>query len=225
MAYEFLQRLFGEPKEGEQPRAMTFAELEAAIEADKSLKLVDLSAGGYVAKDKFDSKVSELAGVRQQLTDANTAIKSYQEMDIDGIKQSAADWERKYTADTQALQEQIAAQARAHAEEMFLSGYKFTSTAARNGVLAELRSKQFQLDDSGTFLGAKEFMESLMKQDDYKGAFVTEEPSGGDQGQSERLPRFAGPTNGGAQGSGNGIDNPFVGAFHFNYVQQPPAHN
>lgn len=28
MAYEFLKALFGEPKEGEEPKAMTYAELE-----------------------------------------------------------------------------------------------------------------------------------------------------------------------------------------------------
>ena len=32
MAYEFLRKLFGTPKEGEQPRAMTAEELVAAIE-------------------------------------------------------------------------------------------------------------------------------------------------------------------------------------------------
>ena len=34
MAYEFLERLFGTPKEGEQPKSLTCAELKAAIEAD-----------------------------------------------------------------------------------------------------------------------------------------------------------------------------------------------
>ena len=29
MAYEFLKKLFGTPKDGEQPKAMTYAELEA----------------------------------------------------------------------------------------------------------------------------------------------------------------------------------------------------
>lgn len=73
----------------------------------------------------------------------------------------------------------MAAQSRSHAEDMFLSGYKFTSKAARKGVLDELRSKKFQLDDNGTFLGAKEFMDSLMGDEDYKGAFVTENKDGG----------------------------------------------
>ena len=155
MAYEFLKKLFGTPKDGEAPKAMTYEELEAAIDADKKIQVVDIKSGGYVSKEKLDAKITELDGVKQQLADANTEIKSYKDMDIDGIKQSAKDWETKYNEDTKKLNDQLAAQSRSHAEDMFLSGYKFTSKAARKGVLDELRSKQFQLDDNGTFLGAK----------------------------------------------------------------------
>lgn len=86
MAYEFLKKLFGTQKDGEEPKAMTYAELEAAIDADKKIQVVDVKAGGYVSKEKLDAKITELDGVRQQLTDANAEIKSYKEMDIDGIK-------------------------------------------------------------------------------------------------------------------------------------------
>ena len=103
MAYEFLKKLFGTPKDGEEPKAMTYAELEAAIDADKKIQVVDVKAGGYVSKEKLDAKITELDGVKQQLSDANTTIQSYKDMDIDGIKQSAKDWETKYTQETQKL--------------------------------------------------------------------------------------------------------------------------
>ena len=64
MAYEFLKKLFGTPKDGEAPKAMTYAELEAAIDADKKIKVVDIKAGGYVAKETFDTKETELDGVK-----------------------------------------------------------------------------------------------------------------------------------------------------------------
>ena len=35
MAYEFLKKLFGTPKDGEAPKAMTYAELEAAIRSEE----------------------------------------------------------------------------------------------------------------------------------------------------------------------------------------------
>lgn len=204
MAYEFLQKLFGTTKEGEQPKSMTYEELVAAIGADSSISVVNLKDGGYVSKDKFDAKETELKGVQTQLATANETIKGFKDQDVDGIKQKVSEWETKYNTDTQALKDQLAQQARAHAEEMFLSGYKFTSKAARNGVLAELRSKNFTVEN-GTLLGGKEFIDSLMAQDDYKGAFVTETPDDGSQKETPPAnnPRFAGPTNGGAGTGGN----------------------
>ena len=232
MAYEFLKKLFKKDENG-VIIPMTADELETAIDADKNIRVVDLSAGGYIAKDKFDAKDTELKGVRKQLEDANKQIKSFEDQDVDGIKAKVSEWEQKYNTDTQALKDQMAAQNRSHAEDMFLSGYKFTSKAARKGVLDELRSKKFQLDDNGTFLGAKEFMSSLMKDDDYKGAFVTENKDGGAGsgaeggnggsgagagGQGGNSPRFSAGSNGGAASGGN--QNPFLN-MGFNRLRQP----
>ena len=191
MAYEFLKKLYGTPKDGEEPKAMTYAELEAAIDGDKDISLVNLKAGGYVSKDKFDAKEIELKGVQAQLTSANEQIKSFEGQDIEGIKNKVSEWETKYKTDTQKLQDQLAAQARSHAEDMFMAGYQFTSKAARNGVLAELRAKDFKIEN-GELLGAKDFMTSLMENEDYKGAFKTETSGGGDKGG-----------NGGNGGDGN----------------------
>lgn len=224
MAYEFLRKLFKKDENG-AVIPMTYEELEAAIDADKGIKIADLSGGGYVAKDKFDAKETELKGIRKQLDDANTQIKSFEDQDVDGIKQKVADWEKKYNTDTQALKDQMAAQNRSHAEDMFLAGYKFTSKAARKGVLDELRSKQFQLDEKGTFLGAKEFMSSLMEDEDYKGAFVTENSSGdtnqgngGTNPPEGTKPRFSTGTNGGNPQGGDA--NPFL-HMGFTHLREP----
>ena len=233
MAYEFLKKLFGEAKDGEEPKAMTYDQLEAAIDADKDLKLVDLSAGGYVAKNKFDAKETELTGVKKQLEDANETIGKFKDQDIDGIKKKVSDWEVKYNTDTQTLKDQLAAQQRSHAEEMFMTGYKFTSKPAREGVLNAFRSQKFKLDDNGTFQGADKYMEDLMQNDDYKGAFVVEEkedPQDGGDGNNKpennggnggnNFPRFAGGTNG---GSGKET-NPFLAAGFgagFTHLRQP----
>lgn len=233
MAYEFLQKLFGKNEDG-TPKAMTFAELQTAIEADKNLNIINLADGGYVTKDKLDAKITELNGVKQQLDDANKEIKSYKDMDIDGIKQKAADWETKYTTETQALNDKLATQAREHAEEMFLSGYKFTSTPARKGVLDELRAKKFQIEN-GTILGGKEFMQSLMENEEYKGAFVTETKDEGNKGNgsgtgsdnqpgagNQNMPRFSQGTNQNQPGQ-NPNTNPFN--FGFNMIRQPKTNN
>ena len=228
MAYEFLKKLFGTPKDGEQPKAMTYAELEAAIDGAKDIQVVDLKAGGYVAKSKLDAKITELAGVQQQLTDANTQIQSFKDQDVEGVKKKVSEWETKYNADTQALKDQMAEQARKHAEEMFLSGYKFSSVAAKNGILAELQGKKFQVDDHGTILGAKEFMQSLMENEDYKGAFVTEQKKDGELEQQTQTqtppaptgPRFSAGTGGTTQ-PGGAVANPFAGFGGFTRLRQP----
>lgn len=226
MVYEFLKKLFGTPKDGEQPKAMTYAELEAAIDGAKDIQVVDLKAGGYVAKSKLDAKITELAGVQQQLTDANTQIQSFKDQDVEGVKKKVSEWETKYNADTQALKDQMAEQARKHAEEMFLSGYKFSSVAAKNGILAELQGKKFQIDDHGTILGAKEFMQSLMENEDYKGAFVTEQKKDGEPEQQTQTPpaptgpRFSAGTGGTTQ-PGGAAANPFAGFGGFTRLRQP----
>lgn len=173
--YEYLKELFGTGEDG-QPVALTFEQLSEKLTAAKNIKLVNLSEGGYVSKDKFDAKETELAGIKEQLNAANTTIQSYKDMDIEGIKQSAADWEKKYNDDTSALQQKLIAQERAHNEDMFLSQYKFSSKAAAAGVKAEFVKRNFPFEN-GSFIGGKEFMDLLKADDDYKAAFIVEKPA------------------------------------------------
>lgn len=203
MAYEFLKKLFGTPKDGEEPKAMTYEELEAAIDADKDIQVVDLKAGEYVSKEKFDAKNTELKGVRGQLDAANAQIKSFQDkdQDIETVRQKASDWEKKYNEDTQDLRNQLDAQKRKHAEDMLLSAYKFSSKAARKGILDELREKKFQIDDNDTLVGAADFMKTLMESDDYKNAFVIDDDGkDGKDGEGKDKPPFF------SRGSGSGSE-------------------
>ncbi len=82
----------------------------------------------------------------------------------------------RYDADVGELKNRMEAQERDFAERSFLSGYKFTSKAAENGVLAELKAKNFRVED-GRLAGAEEFMDSLMENEDYKAAFMSPEPA------------------------------------------------
>lgn len=173
--YEYLKKSFGTNEDG-TPVALTFDQLVEKLGADKATKLVNLADGGYVSKDKFDAKEVELNGLRDQLATANATIQSYKDMDVDGIKKSVADWEKKYNDDTAALNQKIADNERAYQEELFLRGYKFSSKAAADGIRAEFVKRKFPYEDGG-FIGGKEFMEKLMADDDYKAAFVIETPA------------------------------------------------
>lgn len=70
MPYDFLESLFGTPAEGKAPKAMTYSELEAAIDGADNLQLVNLSAGGYVSQSEYDT-------LNGQLDDANGKLKDY----------------------------------------------------------------------------------------------------------------------------------------------------
>lgn len=173
MAYEFLKKLFGTTEDG-QPKAMTYEELEAAIDADKKIQVIDLKAGGYVAKEKLDTKITELEGVRQQLTDANTTIQSYKDMDIEGIQKSAKEWETKYNTETKALNDKLVEQERTHQEERFLDTVGLKPGAMyREFVKKAFEAKNLPLEN-GKFIGADEVIASLKEDPEYKDAFVVE---------------------------------------------------
>lgn len=224
---EFLKDLFGTGENG-QPGALTYDQLEAAVTKDKKLNIVNLAAGGYVPQATYDASQTELAGVKDQLTEANKTIKSYKDMDIDTIKQSAADWETKYNTDTKALQDKLTAQERSHKQELYFTGMKFASKAAKTGVIADFEKQNFELKD-GVFVGADSWL-AQMKKDD-PASFVTEEEKedpaqdtngSGQQGTGRRSPSFMSSTSSGSGQSGNQMRD---FGFHFTGVRPIPEGN
>ena len=97
---------------------------------------------------------------KEQLETANTTIQSYKDMDIEGIKQSASDWEKKYNDDLKAMQDKLEGQAYDFALKEYVSGYQFTSDLVKEAVIAQLKTQGFKLND-GKFLGADDFMAQL----------------------------------------------------------------
>ncbi|MBQ2231315.1 MAG: phage scaffolding protein [Oscillospiraceae bacterium] len=173
--YEFLKKLFGTNEDG-TPAALTYDQLVAKLGEDKTIKLANLAEGGYVAKDKFDAKDTELKGLSEQLKTANATIQSYKDMDIEGVKKSVSDWEKRYNDDTAALRKSLEEKERGYATDLFFRGYKFSSKMAESGIRAEFDKLNLPLVD-GNLVGGKEFMEQLMADDDNKAAFVIETPA------------------------------------------------
>ena len=117
---------------------------------------------------------TERDGLKTQLSDANTEIQSYKDMDIEGIKQSAADWETKYNTDTQALKDQLKGVQYNHAVETAISGIKFTSASAKKAFVSDLTAKGLTLQD-GKLLGLDDFTKDYKESD--PGAFAPDEPA------------------------------------------------
>lgn len=124
----------------------------------KDIDLVDSSK--YVKKELFDTKETELNTTKTQLKEANTAIQSYKDMDIESIKKSADNWKNKYETDTKDLNDKLKKQQYEFAAKDFLGNYDFLSERVKNSILKEFMDKDFKLED-GKFLGAEDWVKNL----------------------------------------------------------------
>ncbi|MFR1598899.1 MAG: hypothetical protein ACLSUR_13880, partial [Coprobacillus cateniformis] len=85
-------------------------------------------------RKEVESKTKELEtlntkyeSAQNSLNDANKQIKSYKDMDIEGIKNSAAEWEKKYKDETAELNNKLTQQERDFATNSYFVGMNFTS--------------------------------------------------------------------------------------------------
>lgn len=135
-------------------------------------KIMDLhSADVGTHKNSVTALTTERDQLKDQLAEANKQIQSYKDMDVDGIKKSAADWEAKHAADTKALQEKLDAATYGFSVERAVTGLKFSSTAAKNQFVRDLTAKKLPLQE-GKLLGLDDFVKAYKEQD--PGAFTPE---------------------------------------------------
>lgn len=140
----------------------------------KHVRYADLSEGNYVSREKYTTLQTESNGYKAQLEDANKEIKSYKDMDIEGIKQKAADWEQKYNNDTAALNKKLDDQKKYFAAERYLDGQKIKSPLAKKSILADFLAQDMRFRDDGTFEGAEEYMKKVREQ--YPDDFESDDP-------------------------------------------------
>lgn len=125
------------------------------------------------AKDNaITTLTTERDGLQTQLTEANTAIQSYKDMDIEGIKAKAGEWETKYNTDTQTLKEQLAATEYGFAVKEATAGLTFSSESARKAFTADMTDKKLPLQE-GKLLGLEDFTNAYKEAD--PGAFVSDQ--------------------------------------------------
>ena len=126
---------------------------------------------------------AENEGLKTQLSEANTQIQSFKEMDIDGIKASAEEWKTKYETDTKALNDKIAAKDYDYAIKDFMSNYKFIDDDVKETVINKFKAKEFKLEE-GKFLGGEDFMKDY--KENHKSLFVPDK-------QQEPIPQIVKP--------------------------------
>ena len=91
---EELKNLFGE-------NALTYDQFSAALEAadKKTINLANLAKGGYVAKDKFTNKETELAAAQTTIRELQDAVKKFDGVDVEKLKGDMDALQTKYDSD------------------------------------------------------------------------------------------------------------------------------
>lgn len=139
------------------------------LELDEStIDTIMAEHGKLVTKDK-----EEIVNLKKQVEDANNEIKFYKDMDIEGIKKSAEEWETKYNDLVKSQNEAKEKSIREERTNAFFNGVEFASESARAGVIAQFNEKDFKYDEKEQkFQGASEWLEELKKND--VGAFKSD---------------------------------------------------
>lgn len=136
------------------------------------VRFTDLSEGRFVSVEKYNAAQTKLSDTEALLNTANDEIKSYKDMDIDGIKAKAGEWETKYNTDIADMQDRLDMQEKSFAADKFLSEQGFKSKLAQKAAASELMKLDFK---DGTFVGADEFIKGL-KEDDPDSFTVEKDP-------------------------------------------------
>ena len=161
---EFLKDLFGD-------NPLTYDQFAQKV-GEKDWKLVNLSSGGYVGKEKFDALAIEKKNLESQLNEANSKLEGYD-----------PEWKAKADLAKKKADEEIDALKRDYAVREQVSALRFSSESAKRAFLAEVKAKALPVQD-GKVLGLDDFVKQYREAD--PGAFLSE----------EKPPKYSGPTPG-----------------------------
>ena len=197
-------------------------------------KFVDLSEGGYVSKNKFDSeleaKAKEIATLNGTISTRDTDLETLKRQleaagaDVGKLNDLTAQFQAlqsKYDTDSKNYKKQLQDQAYEFAVREFAGSKNFSSQAAKRDFIQSMIAKQLKMDGN-SILGADDFVKSYTEANedafiqDYEFEDYNEEP------EDDYKPQFVGPT-----GGADDLNNPdptggFLGAFHFTPVRPMP---
>lgn len=127
----------------------------------------------YREAQEFKELNTELEGVKGQLSQANEQIAGFKELDIEGVKQKAAEWEQKYN--------QAAENSAREIEQLkfdFALDKELTKAQARNPkAVKALLDRDALKYDKGKIIGLEEQLETLKKGEDSAFLFGSAAPT------------------------------------------------
>lgn len=173
---EFLKAFF------EGTDGLTYDALAEKVKA-AGMKIVDLSGGGYVGKDKFDAKAEELRKANEQLTARDADLTALNEKltaaqtdagKLAEAQKSLSDLQGKYEADRKQWEANAQKQAYESAVRLSAAGLKFSSAAARRAFEADAIAKGLPMEGDKV-LGLDDYVKAYREAD--PGAFAADEPA------------------------------------------------
>lgn len=152
----------------------------------KHVRFADLSEGGYVSVDRFNSQVNTLSqqvkDLQGQLTQRDTDIADLQgkltaaqtdATKLTEVQTQLSGLQAKYKQDKDTWAADVAKQRKEFMVREKANGLQFTSAAAKRDFLSQANGKDFQLDGE-TLMGYEDFLTKYRAEN--PGALVDETP-------------------------------------------------
>lgn len=219
---EFLKDFFDGVEDGK----LTYEELAQAVEAE-GMKLVDLSKGEYVSKQKYqdelDAKAQEIATLNETIGTRDTDLADLQSKleaagtdaeELSKLSNEFTTLKSKYDGEVKSYKEQLKKQAYEFAVKEFASDKHFTSQAAKRDFINSMIQKDLKMEE-GKIIGADDFV-AIYTQNNAD-AFQVEEP---DPEPEPLKPHFVLPTDGDT--TPTDPTGGFASAFHFTPIHAMP---
>lgn len=192
----------------------------------ENAKFVDLSEGGYVSKNKFESdleaKAKEIATLTGTISTRDTDLENLKKQ----LEAAGADTTKlgeltsqlqalqsKYDTDSKNYKKQLAEQAYEFAVKEFANTKTFSSKAAKRDFIQSMIAKQLKMENN-SILGAEDFVTAYTENNE--DAFITEYDYDEDpEPPTDIKPQFVGPTSGTEGFSSPDPTGGFLNAMHF----------
>lgn len=169
------------------------AVLGVELTQEQETELTKQTAANYKTVAEFDKKIKSLEsdrdGFKERAETAEKTLQGFDGVDLDTMRTQLAEYKAQAEQAKTEYQRQIAQRDFDDALTKAMEGYKFSSTAARDAIMAEIRGKGLSLVD-GKIVGLGDVMDIIKERD--AAAF---EPDEGD-----KPARFTGKLGGGDNG-------------------------
>ena len=133
------------------------------LTADQTAQVKEVLGREFVAAEDAAKKNTELEELRKQLEQRNADLEKLRgDTTSAELKKQLEELNAKYKTDTENLTAKLTAQETDFAAERLLGGYKFANERVKKSVLEEFKGKGFKYEN-GVFVGGKEFLEELKK--------------------------------------------------------------